>query len=45
MKTKEQLFYDWLFGDEEYRKEHNPFTEMISNGTQKWPKVNLPKFN
>jgi hypothetical protein len=45
MKTREQIFYDWLFGDEEYRKNNNPFSQSIMEGVKKWPRVQQPKFN
>ena len=45
MKTKEKLFCDWLFADEEYRKKHNSFTQMFFKSDNKWPVVNQPKFN
>jgi hypothetical protein len=42
---KDEIFYSWLLSDDEYRKSHNPFTQMISRGASEWPKVRLPKLN
>ena len=42
-KTQEEIFYDWLFGDEEYRKKHNPFSEILKASANTWPIVPNPK--
>lgn len=45
MKTSEKIFYDWLLSDDEQRKANNPFSKMMTNIADSWPKVKQPKFN
>lgn len=45
MKTSEKIFYDWLLSDDEQRKVNNPFSKMMTNIADSWPKVKLPKLN
>ncbi len=42
-KKTNMIFYDWLFADDDYRKQHNPFIEMINQGVNTWPIVPTPK--